>query len=154
MFRQPKKHKSSYSLSLNGLRQNDFASLRQYNLEFFALAKFLSSPLKICWYKNHRARFLDAEYSSTRRHYLVSSDWPKCNSSPPATKLKVSFPVSNFIYRNNSEKETSGFSNHSWKSHAPSLLSQLIPPQPHFLCTHPQTLARNSSFILCPDVTS
>lgn len=47
MFRQLKKHRSSYGLSLNGLGQNNFAILRQYNLDF-SLAKFLSSLLKIC----------------------------------------------------------------------------------------------------------
>lgn len=47
MFRQLKKPQSSYGLSLNGLGQKDFAILRQYNLDF-SLAKFLSSPLKIC----------------------------------------------------------------------------------------------------------
>lgn len=48
MFRQPKKHQSNYGLSLNGLGQKDFAILRQYKLDFFTVAKFLSSPLKIC----------------------------------------------------------------------------------------------------------
>lgn len=33
MFRQLKKHQSSYGLSLNGLGQKDFAILRQYKLD-------------------------------------------------------------------------------------------------------------------------